>query len=253
MCPRHGRVYPCRTAGCRGRAAGRERAARCHTGEVPRLPSVFRVPGAAPVLLACTLFAIYCCVPETSHLPWVALAVASLAGMEYGGHRTMPWWTAYVALLVLWSGWYGGHYRDSALVGAAFAWWPWAVVWVVDRVARRAGGRASVRAGAAAALVGVTASVAVARTGALARTSAPAFVSAAVAVVATVPVLAVVLAAEHAITRRRGGVGPTSWPAARERSDERTAEAARVGAEWRDVGELGSAADDAGGVDGRDQ
>lgn len=191
------------------------------------MPALFRVPGAAPLLLGCTLFAVYCCVPETSHLPWVALAVAALAALEYGGHALMPWWTACVAVLVAWGGWHGGHYRSSALVGAVFAWWPWVLVWVVHLVARAAGGRASVRAGAVTAAAGVVAAIAVARTGALARTLPPAVIAVAVAVLATLPVVAVALAAEHAVWHRL-------HPRLRH-------------------GLVRSAADDAGEVGGRDQ
>ncbi|MFM7253429.1 MAG: hypothetical protein ACKO27_10245 [Ilumatobacteraceae bacterium] len=167
-----------------------------------RVPALFCVPGAAPLLLGCTLFAVYCCVPETSHLPWVALAVAALAALEYGGHGLMPWWTASVAVLVAWGGWHGGHYRSSALVGAVFAWWPWVLVWIVHLVARAAGGRASVRAGAVTAATGMVAAIVVARTGALARTLSPAVIAVVVAVVATLPVVAGALAAEHAVWHR---------------------------------------------------
>lgn len=229
------------------------------------MPALFCVPGATPLLLGCTLFAVYCCVPETSHLPWVALAVAALAALEYGGHALMPWWTVCVAVLVAWSGWHGGHYRSSALVGAAFAWWPWVLVWVVHLVARGSGGRASVRAGMVTAAAGVVASIGVARTGALARTLPPSLIAVAIAVVATMPVAAGALAVEHAVwhrlhprLRHADGVSPSGVRvgAGREATglmdDVRPDDGRRRG-EWRDAGVLGSAADDAGKAGGRDE
>ena len=239
------------------------------------MPALFCVPGASPLLLGCTLFAVYCCVPETSHLPWVALAVAVLAALEYGGHALMPWWTACVAVLVAWSGWHGGQYRASAVVGATFAWWPWVLVWIVHLAARTSGGRASVRAGAVTAAAGVAASIGVARTGALGRTLPPSLVAVAIAVVATVPVAAGALAVEHAVwhrlhrrLRRSEVTSSHRTPVSAGRTDDgrhgdvrlddvrpdnARADDGRRRDEWRDAGMLGSAADDAGDGGGRDE
>ena len=90
-----------------------------------------------------------------------------------------------------------------ALGAAAFAWWPWVLVWGVHAMARGSHGRASVRACTVAAGVGLVASVAVARTGGLASTTSPAVVAVAVAVVASVPTTVVALAVEHRVRHRR--------------------------------------------------
>lgn len=202
MRPRRGRVYPCPRTARHGRTAVAARLTRCHTERVRRVPALFRVPGAVPALVACTLFVVYCCVPETSHLPWVALLVAAVAALEFGGHRLMPWWSTCAAALVMWGSWQGGQYRASAMAGAAFAWWPWVLVWVVHATARGAHGRASVRACAVAAGVGLVAAVAVARTGGLARTLWPALLSIGLAVLASVPALVLGLAVEHHVRHR---------------------------------------------------
>jgi hypothetical protein len=177
------------------------------TGEVMArlrhgVPAGARVPGAVPVLTGAVLFAEYCCVPETSHLPWVALVVAVTAGVELGERRPLPWVSGAVAVLVLGAGLYGGQFRDSAVVGALFAWWPFVVVVAASVVRRRWGvrrrSRRERRLDAVSAGVGVVAAVAVARTGALSTSVADAWLALAIAAPLS---MAVVLAVALTVSR----------------------------------------------------
>lgn len=166
----------------------------CHTrdvavGLVDRVrrwaPAGARVPGAVPVLVGGVLFVVYCCVPETSHLPWVALVVAVMAGVELGERRVLPWPSGVVAVVVLGAGLYGGQFRDSAVVGAVFAWWPFVTVVAGAAVRRRAGvrrrSRRERRLDAVSAAVGLVAAFVVARTGGLSVSVADAWVAVAIA------------------------------------------------------------------------
>lgn len=149
------------------------------------VPAGARVPGAVPVLLGGVLFAVYCCVPETSHLPWVALVVAVMAGVELGERRVLPWASGAVAVLVFGAGLYGGQFRDSAVVGAVFAWWPFVLVTVAAVVRRRGGvrrrSRRERRLDAVSAGVGLVAAVVVARSGGLSVDVADAWVAVVIA------------------------------------------------------------------------
>ncbi|MFM8266419.1 MAG: hypothetical protein ACKOA2_00125 [Ilumatobacteraceae bacterium] len=162
-----------------------------------RMPALLGVPGATAGLLGLTLGVAYSCVPETSQLVWVGLAVAVLGALELGAHRCMPWWGA-VAAAVAWGAMSGGRYRDGALVGAVFAWWPWVLMAIASALAPP--GRA-VRVGVLAAGVGTAAALVVARTGGLGVSAGGAIVAACVAVVVSVPVLAVVLRVDLLVRR----------------------------------------------------
>lgn len=162
------------------------------------MPALLGVPGATAGLLGATLGVAYSCVPETSHLVWVGLAVAVLGGLELGAHRCMPWWGA-VAAVVAWGAMSGGRYRDGALVAAVFAWWPWVLMAAASVLAPP--GRA-VRVGVLAAGVGTVAALVVARTGGLGAPAGPALVAAVLAAVVSVPALAVVLRVDVVTGRR---------------------------------------------------
>ena len=160
------------------------------------------MPGAVPALTGAVLFAVYCCVPETSHIPWVALVVAVTEGVELGERRPLPWVSGAVAVLVLGAGLYGGQFRDSAVVGALFAWWPFVLVTVAAVVRRRGGvrrrSRRERRLDAVSALVGLVAAVVVARSGGLSIDVVDAWVAVAIAVPVS---LALVAAFSAAVAR----------------------------------------------------
>jgi hypothetical protein len=137
-------------------------------------------PGALPLAIAAAAVATYGCVPETDQLVPVGICVGGVALVELASlHRLPIVWHASVAGLVLWAGIYGATGRQSALVGALFAFWPVLIVPVVAAL------RPSVRrtrepARWLIAVIGAGAAVAVARTGALQPTIGPALVAAAV-------------------------------------------------------------------------
>ena len=78
-----------------------------------------------PLTLAATALATYACVPETDQFRGVfvvvglAIAADLLVSREPDDLSVAP-----VAALVLWAGVEGGVNRQSAFVGAFFAWWP---------------------------------------------------------------------------------------------------------------------------------
>lgn len=147
------------------------------------LPAAQRLmprPGVLTLAIGAVAVATYACVPETDQLTPVGICVAGVAVVELASWRSLPIvWHASLAGLVLWAGIYGATGRQSALVGALFAWWPVLIVPVVALVVPRLGrGHEPVRW--LVALIGAGAAVTVARTGALEPTIDPALVAVAV-------------------------------------------------------------------------
>ncbi len=137
-------------------------------------------PSEYPALLGLAAIAIYGCVPETGQMPAVGALCAGLVVVELIT-RTPSALTvqALAFVIVFWSGLFGATGRESAIVGALFAFWP--LVLVTAAALWPDGRFVPVAARAAIGLVGGVASVAVARTGALQPTIGPALLAVAVA------------------------------------------------------------------------
>jgi hypothetical protein len=153
---------------------------------LPLAQQLMPTPGAVPAALTATAAAVYGCVPETDQIPPIGVFVVALVLVEVVTRRRLRLsWHAGASLLVLWAGIYGATGRQSALVGALFAWWPVVIVPLAAAVfpsvavARREPTRWVVAA------VGAVAALVVARTGALQPTITPALVAVAVAVAAS--------------------------------------------------------------------
>ena len=138
-------------------------------------------PGEVPALLGLTAIAIYACVPETNNqMPAIGVMLASLFVIELVARQpSAPLVHAVAIGIVLWSGLYGATGRDSAIVGALFAFWPLALVVIVCHWPGRAEPGPIVRW--LIGLIGGIAAVAVARTGALEPTIGPALLAVAIA------------------------------------------------------------------------
>lgn len=140
-------------------------------------------PGEFPAYLAMTAIATYACVPETDQMRAIGLMVLSLGIIEI--ITSVPSGPAVQVTaigIVAWSGLYGATGRDSAIVGALFAFWPLVMVVGADLWLRRrklAPARRTQRL--LIGLVGGGAAIAVARTGALDPTIGPALLAVAVA------------------------------------------------------------------------
>lgn len=81
-------------------------------------------PGVAPLTIVAVLIAVFLCVPETNQLPIVALLPGVLVALEVVQRRQWPIeWYVIAAAAVGWGGLFGATGRQSALVGALFAWW----------------------------------------------------------------------------------------------------------------------------------
>ena len=172
-------------------------AARLGSGadDVVESPLSHLCPVEFPWLLGMTALATYLCVPETDQMPAIGVMVASLAVIELIARRPSGTSVQVVAAaIVLWSGLYGATGRESAVVGALFAFWPLVLVggaalWLRGRE-RPVAGRLQ-RWGIG--LTGGIAAVAVARTGAIQPTVGPALVAAGVAAVASIVLCLLVL------------------------------------------------------------
>lgn len=160
---------------------------------LPRAQQLMPTPGVLPFTILCTVVAVFACVPETDQVYPVAGVVALLVIAEMVlGRRLLLSWHAGAATLVLWAGIYGATGRQSALIGAMFAWWPVVLgplvadLWRPVATAREVSRWVITGIGAVGALV-------VARTGALEATAGPA-VTAVVIVGWVTLVLALVVA-----------------------------------------------------------
>lgn len=142
------------------------------------LRRTFTTPGAIPLVLIAVLVGMALCVPETDQMRVAALVPVGLIGYEVVRRRVAALeWYAVAAGSVGWAGLLGASGRQSALVGATFAWWAVVLVPLVA-VVRPIG---STRAAAAVAGVGAVAVIVVARTGGIASSGWPAAGAAAIA------------------------------------------------------------------------
>jgi len=162
-----------------------------------------------PWLLGMTALATYLCVPETDQMPAIGVMVASLAVIELVTRRPSGTVVRVVAAaIVLWSGLYGATGRQSAIVGALFAFWPFVLVggsalwlrWRELPVARRSERWA-------VGLTGGIAAVAVARTGALQPTIRPALVAGGIAAVVSIAVCGLILGRPRRVVDRADAGG----------------------------------------------
>jgi hypothetical protein len=160
-------------------------------------------PGELPALLGLTAIAIYGCVPETSdQMPAIGVMLAALFAIELITRRPSGLLVHAVAAgIVLWSGLYGATGRESAIVGALFAFWPLALVVIVCHLPGRPQPTPVTRW--IIGLIGGIAAVAVARTGALEPTVGPALLAVAIALPASL--IAALLVESVSRTRRRRG------------------------------------------------
>ena len=142
------------------------------------LPAVRRLlplPGLAPSTIVATLVAVYLCVPETEQIPIAAFVPVVVVALEVVGRRQVGLeWYAVAAASVLWAGMFGATGRQSALVGALFAWWAVALLPLVHAVRPIR----SVGAGVVVAVIGAGAAVVMARTGGISDTGSTAWIAA---------------------------------------------------------------------------
>ena len=143
---------------------------------LPELRRLLPIPGVGPLTIVAALVAVYLCVPETDHIPVAAFIPVALVGMELVSRRQMGLeWYAVAAASVGWAGLFGATGRQSALVGALFAWWAVALVPLLH-VVRPLPSRA---AAVAVAVIGAVSVVVMARTGGIAETAEAAWLAAA--------------------------------------------------------------------------
>ncbi len=158
-------------------------------------------PGEVPALLGLSAIAIYGCVPETDQMFGIGVMLASLFLIELVARRpSAPIVHLVAAGIVLWSGLYGATGRDSAIVGALFAFWPLVLVVIVCHWPGRAEPRPTTRW--IIELIGGIAAVAVARTGALEPTIGPALLAVAIALPTSLAVALLVGSLRSAEDRR---------------------------------------------------
>jgi hypothetical protein len=91
---------------------------------LPALRRMVAIAGAAPMAIVSALVATFLCVPETDQfrfavvIPVGVLVVEVLLRRQIGVH-----WYGLAAASIAWAGLYGGTERNSAVIGALFAWW----------------------------------------------------------------------------------------------------------------------------------
>lgn len=150
-------------------------------------------PGWAPASIVGVMTVTFLCVPETDQIPYIAAVPAVLAVVEVLSGRSLPFGVIYTAAaLVLWAGVFGATGRQSAFVGAFFAWWPLMMlagaVAICPALARARPWRHAVIL-----IGGFVAAGVVSRTGALQPTGGPAVRAAAVAGVVSLGLTSLVL------------------------------------------------------------
>lgn len=141
---------------------------------LPEAQRLMPRPGMVPFVIGNSLAAMYGCVPETGQIARVAVVVAAVVVIELVSRRPpLVSWHAALVALVLWAGIFGATGRQSALVGALFAFWPVVIVPLVallrPSLATTAEPVRWIIAG-----IGAVASAVVSRTGALQPTIRPA-------------------------------------------------------------------------------
>ena len=151
------------------------------TWALPSLRRLLPRPGDVPLTLAGVLLAVFLCVPETDQILRVAVVVTVVVIAEGVSRHALPiLLLGAVTAYVMWAGIFGATGRQSALVGALFAWWPVLILPLLSlRMPRLADTGTWVRGGIVA--IGGLAAVGVARTGALQPTMPPALIAVAVA------------------------------------------------------------------------
>jgi len=161
--------------------------------------SLLRAPGLAPATLGGTLAAIALCVPEVNQIALAAMLLGFVMLLEVLGRRQLAiGWYAVGAAAVLWAGMFGATGRQSALVGALFAWWAVALVPLVHAVVPIR----SVLTAAVVGAIGVLAAIVMARTGGIADSGTAAFVA---AVASAVMSFAAAVAMVGLLGRNRSG------------------------------------------------
>lgn len=164
-------------------------------------------------LLVAITAIVYACVPETDHIAWIAALPFTIALLELGLRRHLPFgWSYGAAGAVLGAGVYGATGRDSALVGTFFAWWPLALL-VIVVILIPAMGSASKFVLAGIVLIGGIAASWVARTGALQPTIGPALRAVAIAApVSLVVALGIAFGVVRLLSERDGRRAATPRP-----------------------------------------
>lgn len=161
---------------------------------LPAVRALLPIPGVAPLTIVAALVAVYLCVPETDQVPAAAILPLVVVALELVGRRQVVLeWYAVAAASVLWAGMFGATGRQSALVGALFAWWAVALLPLVAALRRPPAGQVGTWVGVGIAAVGAVATIVMARTGGIAANGSAAWIAAAtLAVVSLVVSLAVV-------------------------------------------------------------
>ena len=109
---------------------------------LPTVRELLPIPGVAPLTLVAALGAIYLCVPETDQIPVAAIVPVVVVVLELVGRRQVGLeWYAVAAASVLWAGMFGAAGRQSALIGALFAWWAVVLLPLVNGLRRLPSGR----------------------------------------------------------------------------------------------------------------
>lgn len=132
---------------------------------LPDVRALLPIPGMAPLTIVAVLVAAGLCVPETDQLVVASILPGVVVALELVHRRQVGLeWYAIAAASVGWAAMFGATGRQSALVGALFAWWPIVLVWLVQqaRPMRALPARVAVTA------VGVAAAIVMARTGGIA-------------------------------------------------------------------------------------
>lgn len=147
--------------------------------------SQVRTPGAVPAGLLAALLAMYLCVPETDQFVVAAMIPLALLAMELvrRGQFGVECY-AVAALSVAWAGMLGTTGRQSALVGALFAWWSFLLPWMISRAMGVRSGSSTI----VLTMVGAVAAVLFARTGGISDSGATAALVAAALAVVTVAI-----------------------------------------------------------------
>ncbi len=137
--------------------------------QLDELRALLPVPGVAPLTIVAALVAVWLCVPETDQLPVAALLPGAVVALELVLRRQVGVeWYALAAASVGWAGLFGASGRQSALIGALFAFWAVALVPLVHMMRPIR----STRDGIAVAIIGAAAAFGLARTGGIADSSA---------------------------------------------------------------------------------
>ena len=146
---------------------------------LPTVRELLPIPGVAPLTLVAVLGAIYLCVPETDQIPVAAIVPVVVVALELVGRRQVGLeWYAVAAASVLWAGMFGAAGRQSALIGALFAWWAVVLLPLVNGLRRLPSGRVGTTTAVIIAVIGAVSAAVMARTGGIAATGGDAWLAA---------------------------------------------------------------------------